>query len=73
MSDKRITNLEIVKELMNTNSKNNTQPIKDYSISIDISIEYWILKAGNFNPKVTTWALKNQFCTYDPQSKQIIY
>ena len=34
-----------------------------------LSVEYWNLKAGNFNPKVT-WAVKNQSSAYNPQSKR---
>ena len=34
-----------------------------------LSVEYWNLKAGNVNPKVT-WAVKNQSSAYNPQSKR---
>ena len=33
---KRIANLEIIKELVKTSSKNDTQTINDHSASIDI-------------------------------------
>ena len=33
---KRITNLEIIKELVKTSSKNDTQTINDHAASIDI-------------------------------------
>ena len=32
-------------------------------------VEYSNLKAGNANPKIT-WAMKNQFSAYTPQSKR---
>ena len=59
---------------MKIHSKNDTQTIKDDSTSIDtkttkLSVEYWNWKAGNCNPKVT-WAVKNQFSAYKPQSKR---
>ena len=43
--------------------------IKKYKNDRKLSVEYWSLKAGNSNPKVT-WAVKNQFDAYNPQSKR---
>ena len=34
-----------------------------------LSVECWNLKAGSSNSKVT-WAVKNQFSAYSPQSKR---
>ena len=43
--------------------------IKKYKNDRKLSVEYWSLKAENSNPKVT-WAVKNQFSAYNPQSKR---
>ena len=43
--------------------------INRYKNDTKLSVEYWNLKAGNSNPKVT-WAVKNQFSAYNPQSKR---
>ena len=43
--------------------------INRYENDTKLSVEYWNLKVGNSNPKVT-WAVKNQFSAYNPQSKR---
>ena len=43
--------------------------INRYKNDTKLSVEYWNLKARNSNPKVT-WAVKNQFSAYNPQSKR---
>ena len=48
------------KRSLNINrSKDNTK----------LPVEYWNLEAGNSNAKVT-WAMKNQFSAYNPQSER---
>ena len=51
-----------------SNHKNSFN-INRYKNDTKLSVEYWNLKAGNFNPKVT-WAVKNQLCACNPQSKR---
>ena len=58
----------------NTSKKRYANHKRSFNISkhkndAKLSIEYWNLKAGNSNPKVT-WAVKNQFSVYNPQSKR---
>ena len=43
--------------------------INRYKNNTKLSAEYWNLKAGNSNPKVT-WTVKNQFSAYNHQSKR---
>ena len=43
--------------------------INRYKSDTKLSFDYWKLEAGNSNPKVT-WAAKNQFSAYNPQSKR---
>ena len=43
--------------------------INRYKNDKKLSVEYWNLKAGNSNLKVT-WAVKNQFSAYNSQSKR---
>ena len=43
--------------------------INRYENDTKLSVEFWNLKAGNSNPKVT-WAVKSQFSAYNPQSKK---
>ena len=43
--------------------------INRYKNDTKLSVEYWNLKAGNSIPKVT-WAVKNQFSAYNPQSER---
>ena len=43
--------------------------INRYKSNTKLSVEYWNLKAGDSNPKVT-WTVKNQFSVYNPQSKR---
>ena len=40
-----------------------------YKNDTKLSVEYWNLKAGNSNPKVTQ-TVKNQFSAYNPESKR---
>ena len=43
--------------------------INRYKNGTKLSVEHWNLKVGNSNPKVT-WAVKKQFCAFNPQSKR---
>ena len=67
-------NPEIIKELVKTFKRqyaNHKRPfnISRYKNDMKLSVEYWNLKAGNCNPKVT-WAVKNQFSANKRQSKK---
>ena len=58
---------------MKTHLKNDAQTIKDHSTSVNVktklSVEYWNLKVGKSNTKVT-WAVKNPISACNPQSKR---
>ena len=43
--------------------------ISKYENDTKLSVEYWNFKAGIYNPKAS-WAVKNQFRAYKPQSKR---
>ena len=40
-----------------------------YKNDTKLHVEYWNVKAGSSNPKVT-WVVKNQFSAYNPRSKR---
>ena len=47
----------------------NENPDRKEKNDLKLSVKYWNLKIGNSNSKVT-WAVKNQFSAYSPQSKR---
>ena len=43
--------------------------VNGYINNAKLSVEYWNLKTGNSNPKLT-WVMQNQFSAYNPQLKR---